>query len=187
MTHHGDTEARSERPARFRVKPWWLIATAACLLGGLILSLAAVDPVAYHWWQFERLKMRGRVMTHPTVLDEVEEWLLGNVADRLYSHVEALEDLREVNSHHFRATYMDLANGIWSDHRKHTEWHHAVEKGRRSGELLASRGVVEPMGSGTQITVTVWCRPESSEKWATLAAEFDAGRDNSDIFVEETE
>lgn len=186
MRYHDDTKTPADR-RRAQVKPWWLIATVGCLLSGLVLSLAAVNSAAYHWRQYEWLKTRGKAMTHPNLLEEAEERLLGNISDRLYSHVEALEGIGEVNAHVFRATYVDLPRGIMSDLHKQSRWYQTVQQGRISGELLASRGIIEPMGSGSQITMTVWCRSEFSEKWGKLAAEFDARRNEFDRFVEEPE
>lgn len=166
MHHHDDTKTPAER-RRVRVKPWWLIAAAGCLLVGLTLSLMSVDPMAYHWWQYERLRSRISMRDNPTILDTVEVALFGNQWSRYREHLQALVDGGEVEM-----LSIDLSERLNTQAEHDALCRILLDAGHR-GKLV---DFAVPSGSGKPgqtLTCRLWCRPEHAEDWRAFFDEYD--------------
>jgi len=164
-----DAEVSRER-RRLRIKPWWLIAAAACLLGGLLLSLAAVDPVAYHWWQYERLRSRWvAARNHPTVRDTIEKTIFGDHFSRSNRHLQALVDAGEVELLKIKMRQR-LNTQV-----EHNALCYILLNGSRRGKIVdwsVSSGSGKP---GETLACRLWCRPEYSEEWQEFFRECNTG------------
>jgi hypothetical protein len=147
-----------------------LITAAACLLGGLILSLATVEPVAYHWWQYERLRTRWvTVWDHPTVLDTVESTLLGDHKSRFDGHLQAL-----VNAGEVEVLKINLSQRLNTQAENRSLCYMLLDGGHR-GKIVDWS---VPSGSGKPgetLSCRIWCRSEHSEEWRTFFREYNAG------------
>jgi hypothetical protein len=164
MIHHDDTKTPVERRS-VRVKPWWLIAAAVCLLGGLTLSFTIVDPPAYHWWQYKRLKSRA-LSDHSTTLGAVEEALFGDHWSRYRGHLQSLVDAGEVD-----LLKIDL-NHCLNTQAEHNSLCDILLNGSRR-ETIVDWSI--PSGSGKPgetLACEVWCRPEHAEDWRAFFDEY---------------
>jgi hypothetical protein len=143
-----------------------MIAAAACLLGGLILSIAIVDPMAYHWWQYNRLRSRS-FRNHPTTLDTVEESLFGHWS-RYKGHLQSLVDAGELD-----LLKIDL-NHLLNTQAEHNSLCCILLNGSRR-ETIVDWSV--PSGSGKPgetFVCEVWCRPEHAEEWRAFFNEYNS-------------
>jgi hypothetical protein len=166
MIHRGDLELRRGSLKGRRIKPWWLVGSATCVLVGLILAMAMIDRAAYHRWQYERLWERWNRRGSTSSLEELEDRLFGDVVDRMLAHQEALAGIGDVDELHFHIRHIAQMSA------READLNAALNDGAQQGKLEIYHGV-SSCARPSPWKLRLWCQPEFSDYWREAIAEFD--------------